>query len=278
MIIDNLKLKKKIDIILVYFGRDFFSFYGFVNLLVVYVLMVFYFDVQMLVMGKQIYFYVWWGNLMIDFFEDVLKEIEGVVGVKLVNFGFNVVFLVILFCVKVGDYIFIVDMVYGFIWYFVDMVLLVFNVEVEYYVLLLGVDIKNFFKDNIMVVFIEVLGFLMFEMQDILVIVIVVYQIDVIVLMDNIWVSLFYCQLIFFGVDFFIQVGIKYIVGYFDVMLGIIVVSECVWDRLDSVYGVMGSYVGLDDVYFGLCGFCIFFVCLEWYQKNIVEVFDWLKI
>lgn len=82
------------------------------------------------------------------------------------------------------------------------------------------------------VVFLEFFGFIIMEVYDILSIVSVVrcVVLEVVIMIDNIWVVGVLFKVLEFDIDIFIQVGIKYLIGYFDVMVGIVVVNVCCWE------------------------------------------------
>lgn len=52
------------------------------------------------------------------------------------------------------------------------------------------------------------------------------YWYGVVVLFDNMWGMLLYFCLFLYGVDVLIYVVIKYIVGYLDVLMGVILMIE----------------------------------------------------
>lgn len=114
-----------------------------------------------------------------------------------------------------------------------------FGVIISWFDFLIGVDIVCLVCFEICVVFFELFGLIIMEVYDVLVIVVVVCQVvlEVIIMIDNIWVVGILFKVLDFGIDIFIQVGIKYLIGYFDVMVGIVVVNVCCWLQLcENVY------------------------------------------
>lgn len=77
--------------------------------------------------------------------------------------GVVVISNVLLLFVKMGDYILMVDVVYEFIWDFCDKILVGLGIEIIYYLLGIGVGISEFIKENMCVLFLELLGLIIME-------------------------------------------------------------------------------------------------------------------
>lgn len=73
--------------------------------------------------------YLWYVNLMVVMFEDWIKMLEGVEVVCVIVSGMVVVNFVLMVLVKVGDYVIVVKVLFGFCCYICEILLLWFGVE-----------------------------------------------------------------------------------------------------------------------------------------------------
>lgn len=129
------------------------------------------------------------------------------------------------------------------------------GIEVESYDLFIGVGIVGFICLNIVLVWIESFGLVMMEVQDVLVIVVVVYVCGVLVVFDNIYMVGVYFDVFVYGVDISMQVLMKYVGGYSDLLFGLVLVNlEVMFECVGSVFVDFGMGVLFDDCSLVLCG------------------------
>lgn len=188
---------------------------------------------------------------------------QGGVFCVFISLGLQVNILFILMVCEVGGVLLVMDNIYGFVCSFLINILLCFGVQICFVVLDIGVEIGDYMDIDVQVVLLESLGLLIMELQDLLIIVCIVQDKGIISIIDDIWSVGLMLKLLKFGIDLVVQVLIKYVGGYFDVMLGVVVVCMDVFvDWLCVMECVMGFYVVFDDVYLVVCGLWILEFCI----------------
>lgn len=126
--------------------------------------MLFFYGIDVFdVVCGMLFVYGWYGSLIICVFEKVFVWFEGVYVVLLMLSGFSVIIIVLFVVVNLGDYLLMVDVVYDLICLFCDEMFVCFGIEMIYYDLVFGVDIVLLMWLNMCVVFVELLGLLIFE-------------------------------------------------------------------------------------------------------------------
>lgn len=133
-------------------------------------------------------------------------ELEGGVGCVLFFCGVVVVVNFIFVFVEQGDYVLMINIVYELSQDFCSKIFSKLGVMILWFDLLIGVDIVKYLQLNIKIVFLELSGFIIMEVYDVLVIVVVVCSVvlDVIIMIDNIWVVGVLFKVLDFGIDVFI--------------------------------------------------------------------------
>lgn len=133
-------------------------------------------------------------------------ELEGGVGCVLFFCGAAVVVNFIFVFIEQGDYVLMINIVYELSQDFCSKIFSKLGVMILWFDLLIGVDIVKYLQLNIKIVFLELLGFIIMEVYDVLVIVVVVCSVvlDVIIMIDNIWAVGVLFKVLDFGIDVFI--------------------------------------------------------------------------
>lgn len=133
-------------------------------------------------------------------------ELEGGVGCVLFFCGVVVVVNFIFVFIEQGDYVLMINIVYELSQDFCSKIFSKLGVMILWFDLLIGVDIVKYLQLNIKIVFLELLGFIIMEVYDVSVIVVVVCSVvlDVIIMIDNIWVVGVLFKVLDFGIDVFI--------------------------------------------------------------------------
>src|SRR6201988_1293195 len=158
--------------------------------------------------------------------EEALAAIEGGYRAMLMSSGLAAVTAPLQACLKCGDHLLMVDSCYGPARNFCEKVLTRCGVETTYYDPLIGVDIARLMRPNTRVVYVESPGSLTFEVQDVPAIAAAAHEAGAKVLTDNTWASPCLFRAFAHGVDASIHPATKYIVGYFDVILGAVITNE----------------------------------------------------
>lgn len=187
-------------------------------------------------------------NLIIVVLEEWLMLFEGGIGVVVIVFGMVVIIYFILNIVGFGDYIVVVVIFYGGMYMLFFYMFKIFGIDVMF------VDFNEFenfekvIKDNMKVVFIEIIGNFDINIVDIEKVVEIVYVFDILFIVDNIFVIVYLNCLFDFGVDIVVYLVIKFIGGY-GVVIGGVVIDL---GKFNWVNGKFLKLVVLDDSYNGL--------------------------
>lgn len=188
-------------------------------------------------------------------------------------FFFGSVIIVVIFQLFVfGLYVIFVFDVYGGIYCYFIQVVKVYGVKVIF-IFEIEVDICEYIIFVIKLVWIEIFSNFIFCFVDICVVVIVVYEYGIMVVVDNIFLS-FYIQNFFdYGVDIVVYSVIKYINGYSDVVMGVVVFnSEEFFKRFLFLQNVIGVIFLVFDVWFVYCGVKILYLCVCEVMINVMVV------
>jgi len=209
--------------------------------------------------------------------ENAVAELEG--GYRSLTFpsGLSAVTGALLAFLKAGDHLLMTDSVYGPTRRFCNIILKRFGVETTYYDPLIGAQIVSLLRPNTTVVYTESPGSHTFEVQDIPAISKIVHAHGAKIIMDNTWASPLFFKPFEHGVDVSIQAATKYIVGYSDVMLGIVTSTKEAWPELRDCIGDMGQCAGPDDLYLAQRSFRSMAVRLRQHQENALFIAKWLQ-
>ena len=209
--------------------------------------------------------------------ENAVAELEG--GYRSLTFpsGLSAVTGALLAFLKAGDHLLMTDSVYGPTRRFCNIILKRFGVETTYYDPLIGSQIGSLLRSNTTVVYTESPGSHTFEVQDIPAISKIVHAHGAKIIMDNTWASPLFFKPFEHGVDVSIQAATKYIVGYSDVMLGIVTSTKEAWPELRDCIGDMGQCAGPDDLYLAQRSFRSMAVRLRQHQENALFIAKWLQ-
>lgn len=210
-------------------------------------------------------------------FEDAVSALEGGHGSVVAPSGLAACSMALLTCLKAGDHALITDSVYGPTRSFASRMLVGFGVDVEFYPPEIGRDIKDLFRPNTKVVYLESPGSWSFEIQDVPAIAAEAKAHGVTVLMDNTWATSVLFKPLAHGVDLSIQAATKYIAGHSDTMLGVVTAPDqagCY--RLKTAQVMLGQSAGADDIYYGLRGLRTLPVRLERHERTALALAEWL--
>tara|TARA_B100000945_G_scaffold263708_1_gene222609 strand:- start:1555 stop:2760 length:1206 start_codon:yes stop_codon:yes gene_type:complete len=209
--------------------------------------------------------------------ENAVAELEG--GYRSLTFpsGLSAVTGALLAFLKAGDHLLMTDSVYGPTRRFCNIILKRFGIETTYYDPLIGAQIVSLLRPNTTVVYTESPGSHTFEVQDIPAISKIVHAHGAKIIMDNTWASPLFFKPFEHGVDVSIQAATKYIVGYSDVMLGIVTSTKEAWPELRDCIGDMGQCAGPDDLYLAQRSFRSMAVRLRQHQENALFIAKWLQ-
>ena len=136
---------------------------------------------------------------------------------------------------------------------------------------------KNLFKRNPKVVFMESPGSLTFDMIDIPAIVKESKKSNIKTVVDNTWATPLLFRPLDYDVDVSLMAITKYVSGHADIMMGSIAVNKKSWKEVASGYLSLANAVSPDDAYLSLRGLRTMGIRLKQHQKNAKIVANWLK-
>ncbi len=211
-------------------------------------------------------------------FEDAVTALEGGHGAVVASSGLAACCASLLSWLKAGDHLLMADSVYGPTRAFASRMLAGLGVSVEFYDPLIGASIRELFRPNTRVVYLESPGSWSFEIQDVPAITAVAKAQGIAVMIDNSWATPVYFKPLVHGVDLSIQAATKYIAGHSDAMLGVTTaIDRPVYETLKTGHVLIGQSAGADDIYYGLRGLRTLPVRLERHGATGLRLAEWLR-
>jgi len=209
-------------------------------------------------------------------FEEAMANLEG--GHGAVNFpsGLAAVTGVLSAFTKAGDHLLIGDNIYGPTRRFAEDVLRRYGVEVEYFDTLMGAGVRELFRDNTVMVFLESPGSQTFEVCDLPAIADVARKRGVLTAVDNTWAAGYYLRPLEHGVDISLQAATKYIVAHSDAMLGVAVTGADLYQKLKTNTVRFGACAGTEELYLGLRGLRTLDVRMPRHFETGLKLAEWL--
>ncbi|KIX11114.1 cystathionine beta-lyase [Dethiosulfatarculus sandiegensis] len=209
--------------------------------------------------------------------EDALAELEGGYDTKLFPSGLAAITVPMMAYLKAGDHLLMVDSVYGPTRRFCDNWLTRFGVETTYYDPMIGAGIRDLFKGNTKLVFLESPGSITFEVQDVPAICAEAKARGITTMIDNTWATPLYFKPFEHGVDVSLHAGTKYINGHSDVMLGTATATEEAFPALSKAATEFGQTIAPDDSYLALRGLRTISLRLNRHEKTALKLAHWLE-
>lgn len=208
--------------------------------------------------------------------ESALSELEGGFAAVCTCSGLSAITTSILAFAEAGDHILVSDSVYTPTRNFCDH-LRRLGIEASYYDPCVGSAIRDLFRPNTRLVFMESPGSTTFEVQDVPAISEACRTRGIVTLIDNTWATPVFLRPIALGVDVVIHSATKYITGHADSLLGAIVCTEASYAVVRASAIRLGQCAGAEDVYLGLRGLRTLSVRLREHQRHALELARWLS-
>jgi cystathionine beta-lyase len=178
---------------------------------------------------------------------------------------------------KAGDHLLLSDSIYGPTRSFAGRTLSGFGVEVEFFDPLIGAGIRELFRPNTKVVFLESPGSWSFEVQDVPAIAGVAKARNIVTMIDNSWATPVYFKPLAYGVDLSIQAATKYIAGHADAMLGVTTAPDRkTFETLKTGHVLAGQSAGAEEMFLGLRGLRTLPLRLERQGATGLRLAEWL--
>ena len=208
--------------------------------------------------------------------EEAVAELEGGYRTALVPSGLAAVTVALLALLEQGDHLLVADTAYAPTRHFADRILPRYGIGTTYYDPLVGAGIRELFRPETRVVFLESPGSLTFEVQDLPAIAGAARQAGVLVVIDNSWASPYFHSALALGADVSVTAATKYLAGHADVMLGTITTHQPLYQRVRSLVAELGLCVSPDDAYLTLRGMRTLGLRLARHQESGLRVAEWL--
>lgn len=208
--------------------------------------------------------------------QDALNALEGAHGTVLAGSGLAAITTTLQALLSPGDHVLLADCVYEPTRTFASSVLRRWGIEASYFDPRRD-DIRDQFKPNTRLLFLESPGSLTFEVQDIPALAEQAHAARALVVCDNTWATPLYCNPLKLGADVSIHAATKYIVGHADAMLGTISCNEGTFERVRNFAMASGQYAGPDDCFLALRGLRTLDARLRTHQANALKLTRWLR-
>jgi len=209
-------------------------------------------------------------------FEEAVAQLEGGDRSIAVGSGLAAISSAMLAFVSAGDHVLVCDNGYTPTRNLCENFLKRFGVETTYFDPMDSAGVKDHFRPNSKVIYVEAPGSHTFEVMDVGAIAGAAHDAGIKVVMDNTWSAGYFFKPFEHGVDVAVQAATKYHVGHSDAMLGAVTVLN---DDLETVMASvrqLGYHAAPDDAYLGLRGMRTMSVRLQRHQTNALKLAEWL--
>ncbi|HXP92224.1 MAG TPA: cystathionine beta-lyase [Candidatus Binatia bacterium] len=209
--------------------------------------------------------------------EETVAQLEGGYRAIAVSSGLAAITATIQAFAKSGDHILVPDSVYGPVRHLCDSVLDGLGITTAYYDPLAGARIEAQLRPNTRLLYLESPGSLTFEVQDVPAMLAVARKRAIPTAIDNTWATPYYYSAVAAGVDVSLHSGTKYIGGHSDLLLGMIVTNEAVYEKVRATVVALGFSCSADEAYLALRGLRTLGVRLERHYASGLAVAKWLE-
>lgn len=230
---------------------------------------------QRMASGERAFTYGRRGTPTTHALEDAISRLEGSEYTQLLPSGVAAINLVFLTLARPGAHVVIADSVYQPVRRSVEAWLKPWGVRVDYFDGSVE-QLSTLLSDDTCMIYTEVPGSLVYEMQDLAALAQVARQRDIPLVVDNTWASGILMQPLALGASVSLMAGTKYVVGHSDVMLGTVSANAELGLRLREMSMVLGQCVGGDDAYLALRGLRTLACRMTTHAHNAEGLGDWL--
>ncbi len=226
--------------------------------------------------GERVFAYGTGGTPTAFALEDMVADIEGGYRTKLAGSGLLAIAIALQAYLRPGDHVLITDGTYEPVRRFAEVWARPFGIECTYFPAD-GSGIEALIKPNTRMIYTEVPGSLLFEMQDLPAICRLARSKGIMVAVDNTWGSGWLYKPLALGADVSIIAGTKHFAGHADVLLGTVTTTEAAWKPVDTMASAHGLCISPDDAYLALRGIRTMPVRLPVHQATAMQVCTWLQ-
>ncbi|AZP11408.1 cystathionine beta-lyase [Undibacterium parvum] len=217
------------------------------------------------------------GNETTHALEHALCAAEGAAACLLTPSGLSAITTTLLALLQPGDHLLMVDTTYDPTRLFCEGMLKQIGVSTTYYDPLIGAGISALMQPNTKVVFVESPGSLTFEVQDIPAIAKIAHAQGALVVSDSTWATPIGWSSFELGIDVSLHAATKYIVGHSDALMGIILTTAALAERLRCTYKQLGLTISGDDAALALRGLRTLSARLAMHRSSAHQIATWLK-
>lgn len=217
------------------------------------------------------------GNETTHALEHALCAAEGASACLLTPSGLSAITTTLLALLQPGDHLLMVDTAYDPTRLFCDGMLKNIGVSTTYYDPLIGAGIASLMQPNTKVVFVESPGSLTFEVQDIPALAAVAHAHGAVVVSDSTWATPIGWSSFELGVDVSLHAATKYIVGHSDALMGVILCTAALADKLSCTYKQLGLSISGDDAALALRGLRTLSARLAMHKTSAYSIASWLQ-
>lgn len=225
--------------------------------------------------GERLFSYGRRGTPTTHALEDAISRLEGGEQTQLLPSGVAAINLVLLTLLKPGDHLIVADSVYQPVRQCVQGLLNPWGIEVDYFDGSVE-HLAALLRPQTRLIYTEVPGSLVYEMQDLSAITQFAQQHDIPVAVDNTWASGLLMQPLALGASISLMAGTKYVVGHSDVMLGTVTANGNIAHRLREMAITLGQCIGADDAYLALRGLRTLPCRMAQHAQTALQLGDWL--
>lgn len=217
------------------------------------------------------------GNETTHALEHALCAAEGAAACLLTPSGLSAITTTLLALLQPGDHLLMVDTAYDPSRLFCEGMLKNIGISTTYYDPLIGADIAALMQPNTKVVFVESPGSLTFEIQDIPAIAEVAHAHGALVVSDSTWATPIGWSSFELGIDVSLHAATKYIVGHSDALMGVILCTAALADKLSTTYKQLGLSISGDDAALALRGLRTLSARLAVHKNSAYTIATWLQ-
>lgn len=225
--------------------------------------------------GERLFSYGRRGTPTTHALEDAVSVLEGGEHSQLLPSGVAAINLVLMTLLRPGDHLIVADCVYQPVRNIVKQWLQPWGISVSYFD---GsqASLEEALRPETRLIYTEVPGSLVYEMQDLPAICSFARERGVPVAVDNTWACGVLMQPLAYGASVSLMAGTKYLVGHSDVMLGTVTANGEVGQRLKQMAVTLGQCIGGDDAYLALRGVRTLPCRLEMHDRQARQLGGWL--
>lgn len=209
--------------------------------------------------------------------EDTIAKLEG--GDRGFAFSSGIAAITsVLSIFSAGDHLVVCEDVYGGTYRATSTIFSRFNIEITFVDATNLDEIKNAIKENTRALYLETPSNPLLKITDLKGAVKIAKEKDLLVIIDNTFMTPYLLRPIEFGVDIVIHSGTKFIGGHSDVVSGLVVVKgEALSKRVYAMQNGLGAILGPQDSWLLIRGLKTLKIRMDYQQNNASKLAEWFE-